>query len=116
MHVFGNINHQLRIPTYSEANSKAGRSWWEWLPILELSSDEVFDMIDRAEQVPHWAYGEGMTRLSCCFCIMASKSDLTTAARLNPDLYRRYVETEKRIGHTLSMSRKPLEEITGIAA
>jgi 3'-phosphoadenosine 5'-phosphosulfate sulfotransferase (PAPS reductase)/FAD synthetase len=101
--------------TYSEANSKAGRSWWEWLPILNLTTAQVFDVIQNAGEEPHWAYGEGMTRLSCCFCIMASKADLTTAARLNPDLYRRYVETEKRLGHTLSMSQKPLEEITGVA-
>lgn len=102
--------------TYSEVNSKAGRSWWEWLPILNMTTEEVFALIKSADQEPHWAYAEGMTRLSCCFCIMASQADLTTAARLNPTLYRRYVETEKRIGHTLSMSRKPLEEITGIAA
>ena len=56
----------------------------------------------------------GMTRLSCCFCIMAGQSDLITAARLKPDLYRRYVETEKRLGFTLSMSRKTLPEITGV--
>ncbi|GAM06364.1 hypothetical protein MBENS4_3361 [Novosphingobium sp. MBES04] len=47
---------------------------------------------------------------------MASQADLTTAAKLNPPLYRRYVETEQRLGFTLSMSRKALPEITGIAA
>ncbi|MER9628358.1 hypothetical protein [Mesorhizobium sp. M0296] len=55
-----------------------------------------------------------MTRLSCVFCIMASRGDLRTAAKLKPELYRRYVETEKRIGHTFSMNRQPLEEVTGI--
>jgi len=99
---------------WSEANSKAGRSWWEWLPILNKTEVEVFDLIASAGQRPHWAYEEGMSRLSCCFCIMASQADLTTSARLNPDLYRRYVQTERRLGHTLSMSQKSLEEITGI--
>ncbi len=55
-----------------------------------------------------------MSRLSCVFCIMASKDDLCTAARLRPDLYRRYVETERRIDHTMSMARRPLEEIVSV--
>jgi DNA sulfur modification protein DndC len=55
-----------------------------------------------------------MSRLSCCFCIMANTADLTTAARLAPELYRRYVETERRLDFTLSPSRKFLTEITGI--
>lgn len=97
-------------------NSKAGREWYDWLPIHDLTEVEVFAMIADAGQEPHWAYAAGMTRLSCCFCIMASQADLTTAARLKPDLYRRYVETEQRLGFTLSMSRKTLPQITGIAA
>jgi 3'-phosphoadenosine 5'-phosphosulfate sulfotransferase (PAPS reductase)/FAD synthetase len=100
----------------SERNSKAGRTWFEWLPIHGWTVDQVFGAIARAGQKPHWAYAAGMSRLSCCFCIMASAADLTTAAKLKPDLYRRYVETERRLGFTLSMSRKSLPEITGVAA
>jgi DNA sulfur modification protein DndC len=101
---------------FNERNSKAGREWYDWLPIHELTTGEVWTTINEARQPHHWAYAAGMTRLSCCFCIMASKADLTTAARLNPKLYARYVELEKRLGHTLSMERKGLEELTGIAA
>lgn len=100
----------------SARNSKAGRTWFDWLPIHHLSTADVFATIKAAGQSPHWAYEAGMSRLSCCFCIMASAADLTTAARLKPDLYRRYVETERRLGFTLSMSRRPLPEITGIDA
>jgi 3'-phosphoadenosine 5'-phosphosulfate sulfotransferase (PAPS reductase)/FAD synthetase len=100
--------------TFSARNSKAGRDWWDWLPIHHLSTEEVFETIRSAGQEPHPAYALGMTRLSCCFCILASASDLRISAQANPELYRRYVETEQRIGHTLSMSRKPLTEVTGI--
>lgn len=110
--------NRAKLATFkrSERNSKAGRSWFEWLPIHDWTVDQVFGAIARAGQVPHWAYAAGMSRLSCCFCIMASKDDLTTAAKLKPDLYRRYVETERRLGFTLSMSRRTLPEITGLAA
>lgn len=107
---------QLATFKKSARNSKAGRTWFEWLPIHNWTADQVFGAIANAGQQPHWAYAAGMSRLSCCFCIMASAQDLTTAAKLKPDLYQRFVETERRLGFTLSMSRKTLPEITGIAA
>ena len=67
-----------------------------------------------AGQSPHWAYAAGMSRLSCSFCILASRADLRRAAELRPGLYGVYAALEKRIGHTLSPSRVPLPELTGI--
>ena len=96
--------------------SKAGRTVLVWHPIHDMLVDEVFETIAQAGETPHWAYLAGMTRLSCCFCIMSSKADLTTAAKLNPALYAEYVATERRLGFTLSPSQEYLEDITGIAA
>jgi 3'-phosphoadenosine 5'-phosphosulfate sulfotransferase (PAPS reductase)/FAD synthetase len=92
-------------------NSKAGREWWEWYPIFDMSEAEVFAAIEAAGQEPHWAYAAGMSRLSCCFCIMSSQADLETAARLRPDLLETYANLEEKIGHTMSMSQRPLREI-----
>ena len=94
-------------------NSKAGREWFDWLPIHGLETEDVFRIIRRAGQSPHWAYAAGMSRLSCSFCILASRADLGRAAELRPNLHRRYAELEKRIGHTLSPTRIPLPELTG---
>lgn len=98
----------------NERNSRAGRTWFDWLPIHDLAEGQVFDVIRGAGQAPHPAYAMGMSRLSCVFCIMASRADLRTAARLQPQLYQRYVALERRIGHTLSPSGVPLPELTGI--
>ena len=106
---------KLQTLVKNERNSRAGRTWYDWLPIHHLTMQEVFAEIQAAGQQPHWAYQAGMTRLSCVFCIMASTQDLRTAAQLKPDLYRRYAELEQRLGFTLSMSRKTLPEITGVA-
>ena len=95
-------------------NSKAGRSWFDWLPVFDLTREQAFAVIRDAGQTPHPAYAMGMSRLSCVFCIMASRADLRTAARLQPGLYRTYARLEERIGHTLSPSRVPLPELTGI--
>ena len=88
--------------------SVAGREVVDWLPVFDLSTKDVFRVIRDAGQSPHWAYAAGMSRLSCSFCILASRADLRRAAELRPSLYRRYAELEVRIGHTLSPSRVPL--------
>lgn len=108
----------------SDRNSKAGRDWYEWLPIHDWLEPQVFEQIALVKQKPHWAYAAGMSRLSCVFCIMSSKADLTTAAKLKPELYRRYVELEKKTGQVMIMPSKKkgvlqrltLEQITGIPA
>ncbi len=106
-----------RIPwARSDRNSRAGREWFDWLPIFDLTTDDVFRVIRDAGQSPHWVYAEGMSRCSCSLCLFSSKSDIRRAAELRPDLYRRYAEIEKRIGHTLSPSGVALPDLTGIPA
>lgn len=111
---------KLETFKFSERNSKAGREWYDWLPIHDWLVGEVFAEIRAAGQEPHPVYAKGMTRFSCCFCIMASQHDLKTAAQLNPGLYREYVLLEREIGQVMLMptkrgGRKSLEEVTGIA-
>ena len=100
----------------NKRNSLAGRAWFDWLPIHDLTKDQVFAVIAAAGQRPHWAYAAGMSRLSCMFCIMASRSDLRLAAELNPVAYRARVALERRVGHTQNMEGRSLEQVTGIAA
>lgn len=100
-------------------NSKAGREWYDYLPIHDMKLGDVWFTIKKAGQQPHWAYGAGMTRLSCCFCIMSSMSDLRIAAKLNPKLYADLVALEKRIGATVFFAKgQPvgLEAHTGLVA
>jgi DNA sulfur modification protein DndC len=112
---------KLQALKLSERNSKAGREWYDWLPIHDLRVGDVFAAIADAGQHPHPIYAAGMSRFSCCFCIMASRADLATAARLNPALYKRYVDLERSTGQVMLMptkkhGRQTLEEATGIPA
>ena len=93
--------------------SVAGRTVYDCNPILSMLEQGVFGAIAQAGQEVHWAYKAGMTRLSCCFCIMASQADLQTAARLNPELAQRYVDLEAEIGHTFTHKRS-LADIIGL--
>lgn len=71
----------------------------EWLPILDWTVDQVWARIRRAGTRHHWAYDAGMPRLSCSFCVLASRSALTLAAQLRPELAQEYADLEARIGH-----------------
>ncbi len=104
---------------FSARNSKSGRRWFEWLPIHDMIVEEVFETIAGAGQKPYWSYSRGMQRLSCKLCIMASASDLTISAGLNPEMYAMYVLMERLLGHTFSMPgkggvRRWLPDVTGI--
>ena len=94
--------------------SVAGREVFDWLPVFELTTEDVFRVIAEAGQAPHPVYSFGPSRCSCSFCIFSSRSDLRRAAELRPDLYAKYAQLERRIAHTLSRTRKYLPELTGI--
>jgi len=95
----------------NKRESKAGRTINEWLPIHAWLETRVRQTVKDAGQELHWAYGAGMSRLSCCFCIMGSRKDMQTAARLAPKLAQRYIDLEVKTGYTMSPSRKALADI-----
>lgn len=111
---------RFKLATFKlhEGNSVAGREWYDWLPIHDMKLDQVWRTIADAGQVPHFAYALGMSRLSCCFCIMSSTKDLIVAARANPELYAVYCWLEQKSGRSMMMPKKGvptfLPEITGI--
>nr|WP_319527820.1 hypothetical protein [Pseudomonas laurentiana] len=77
----------------------------------ELSADDVFSLIKAAGQQPHYAYALGNDRLSCVFCIMTNKRDLTNDAANPPALLAEYAAMESRTDYTMNMSRIPLVEL-----
>lgn len=101
---------------YNNMQSSRGRAVWDWLPLFHLSTAKVFGIIRDAGQKPFWAY-EKNERLSCVFCIMGNQNDLRHGAERNPELFRKYVELEKKIGHTMFMKGKTpvyLEDHIGV--
>jgi 3'-phosphoadenosine 5'-phosphosulfate sulfotransferase (PAPS reductase)/FAD synthetase len=79
--------------------SNGRRTVDEWLPILEWTTEQVWDRIRQAGTRHHWAYDAGMPRLSCSFCVLASRGALVRAAQLRPVLAAEYAGVEQRIGH-----------------
>lgn len=71
----------------------------QWLPVHDWDARQVWDRIASAGTRPHPVYAAGMPRLSCRFCVLASRSALVLAARLDPDGAERRAEMEERMGH-----------------
>lgn len=104
-----------------KGNTTKTREWFDFLPIQDWDTQQVFQAIADDGQEPHHAYGakkiagrwvtEGNDRLSCVFCIMASANDIAHGAQKRPELAAEYIAMEKATGYTMHMSRKPLEQL-----
>lgn len=76
-----------------------GTSGFDWHPIIDATLEDVLSTHAREEFPLHEAYTAfGSSRVSCSFCILASKSDLAASASCpdNADIYREMVELEAR--------------------
>ena len=90
------------MPPFSHderASNQTVRSVDEWLPIHSWTTAQVWAQIAEAGTRPHSVYAAGMPRLSCRFCVLASRSALVLAARLDPGGAARRAAMEERMGH-----------------
>ena len=87
----------------------------EWLPVLDWTVAQVWERIAQAGTRAHPAYAAGMPRLSCCFCVLASRSALVRAAQLVPELAAEYAAVEVRIGHRFTKDLSMAEIIAEAA-
>jgi len=90
--------------------TNAGRRVVDFMPILEMTTDEVWADIRQSGVISHAVYKLGMPRFSCIFCVFAPESALRIAAANNPSLFREYCDVEAEIGHDFQHG-KPLQKI-----
>lgn len=78
---------------------KNGTTGIDWHPIALWSLDDVLELLKEEGLPMHEAYtAYGLSRVSCCFCIMQNEADRMAATTCadNHDLYRRMVDLEIR--------------------
>ena len=81
-----------------------------WLPIHSWTVEDVWARIRASGVEHHEAYDLGMPRLSCCFCVLATKNALLVAGKHNPELLADYVAVERLTGHKFR-EKLPIEDI-----
>lgn len=72
----------------------------DYLPIHDWDLKKVWATIKQNNLPYHPAYGLGMPRLSCIFCIFSPFDALVIAGKANPDLLDKYIAVENKIKHT----------------
>jgi len=96
----------LMAPFFHDQRASNGRRRVDvWLPIHSWTTAEVWADIRRSGVRYHPVYDKGMPRLSCRFCVLASRSALIRAAQLDPEGARRRAAMEERMGHTFQNGR-----------
>lgn len=89
---------RAKMDSFTREEESGARIVDRWYPIHLWPESKVWETI-KASKVPHHrAYDIGMRRLSCCFCVFASKEDLTVAAIHNPELFKTYLALEEKVG------------------
>lgn len=89
-----------KVLAFNERASAGFRPVWDWLPIHAMTEEEVWADIRESGVRYHPAYDLGMPRLSCCFCIYASRDALMLAGIHNPKLLDDYCAVEEETGHS----------------
>lgn len=88
------------------ASTKTTRTVTNWHPILHWSDSEVWNHIHTNHLEYHPAYDlDGVERLSCVCCVLASDAQLRAGIRNNPDLARTHADLEQRIDHRFTNTR-----------
>src|SRR3546814_5681931 len=83
-----------------------------WHPSIHFTTDQVFQYHHEHALTLHEAYEVyGATRLSCAFCVLASKHDIAVSAGVtaNHDLYRLLVEIDARTGSSFQQIGWPCD-------
>lgn len=105
-----------KIPYRHDQRASNGRRHVDvWLPVHAWTVGQVWEGITVAGTRPHWAYAEGMSRLSCTYCPLASAKDLRCAYRLDPAKGDRYLAVEEGIGHRFQNHRSLADTLAGDA-
>jgi 3'-phosphoadenosine 5'-phosphosulfate sulfotransferase (PAPS reductase)/FAD synthetase len=103
-------------PEYEVERSTGAVEVLRWHPILAWSESRVWDTIKAAGLPWHWAYDEGMDRLSCVICPLARRIDNIRGAMLNPELAQEYLALEAEVGHTMREDGFTVAQIIEAAA
>jgi 3'-phosphoadenosine 5'-phosphosulfate sulfotransferase (PAPS reductase)/FAD synthetase len=98
-------------------DTAAGREWYKIDPIADWDLDTVKATIADAGRKLHATYTKhGFSRMSCCLCVMGSKSDTNIAAKLRPVLFAKYVAVELFVGKNMHSKTVSLEQYAGTKA
>ncbi len=104
-------------PHRCDARNGVKKRWVDhWRPVHSWGEPQVWDIIERANVLPHPAYRLGWGRLSCMFCIFGSDNQWKSAHEVDPQRVQRIIQYEQEFGKTIHRKLSVIERISkGVA-
>lgn len=88
----------------------------EWRPVLHMTEEQVWALLEKHSIIPPVAYRLGWGRSSCQICIFSSAKLWATMAYYFPERFREVADLEEEFGVSISQSRTFLRKLVqGVA-
>lgn len=84
---------RANLPKITRIRGRAS-AWSIWRPIIDWTAEQVFDLHRKHGLPPNPLYTQGMGRVGCFPCIMASKSELASIAARFPGAFEKLTAWE----------------------
>lgn len=97
----------LQTQYYCQPNSI--RTVYQYRPVLEWTTEQVWAKIAEYKVTPHPAYQLGWGRTSCLCCIFGSNNQWATIRRDFPDRFKKIADLEIELSHTIDNKRSVVE-------
>lgn len=81
-----------------------------WRPVIDWTEQQIWDIYESRNFLPHPAYLLGWNRTSCFGCIFSTADLWAMMREIAPDRFNRLAELEKQLNHTIDTSRITLEQ------
>jgi 3'-phosphoadenosine 5'-phosphosulfate sulfotransferase (PAPS reductase)/FAD synthetase len=97
--------HQTQY--YCQPNSR--RTVYQYRPVLDWTTEEVWNAIARYKIVPHPSYQLRWGRTSCLGCIFGSPNQWATIRRDFPDRFKAISDLEVELAHTIDNKKSIIQ-------
>jgi len=105
------LKEPFALSGMTQPRKHPGHTVYDWLPIFDYKTADVWAEIKKAGQVPHSIYFKGFSRLSCVFCINGRKNEHQKAAELRPELFAKMAALELELGKALRQKSEGGEKV-----
>jgi 3'-phosphoadenosine 5'-phosphosulfate sulfotransferase (PAPS reductase)/FAD synthetase len=93
--------HEIEKYKAKKKPSKSSRQALTWRCVIDMSTNEIWDMYRTYKIQPHPCYELGWGRCSCQLCIFGQKDTWASINQISPEKVQKIVDIEKELDHTL---------------
>jgi 3'-phosphoadenosine 5'-phosphosulfate sulfotransferase (PAPS reductase)/FAD synthetase len=94
----------------AHARARHGKIVHQWRPVLDMTTQQVWDLLREYKVNPHPCYRLGWGRCSCSTCIFGNDNMWASAQVVLPEQFKKVSELELKFNRTIDMNRRWVTE------